>query len=92
MKSVTFIGVTGYIINSSQLPPFVKTIARGTEMSDLLQTISESLITGQIGEVAKLTQEAVDQGKEAQDILENGLLAGMDVVGQRFKAKELIAA
>jgi len=42
--------------------------------------------------VANLTQKAVDAGYGAQKILEKGLLAGMDVVGQRFKTKALIAA
>jgi 5-methyltetrahydrofolate--homocysteine methyltransferase len=32
---------------------------------------------------------AVDGGLSPQDILEQGLLAGMDVVGQRFKANEM---
>ena len=55
-------------------------------MSELFGKISEALIAGQVDEVAKLTQEAVDAGTASGDILQNGLLAGMDVVGQRFKA------
>ena len=51
--------------------------------------ISESLIAGQIDDVVKLTQEAVDGGSSAGEILQDGLLAGMDVVGQRFKANEM---
>jgi 5-methyltetrahydrofolate--homocysteine methyltransferase len=58
-------------------------------MSEMLAKISEKLIAGQIDSVVELTQEAVDAGTGAQDILENGLLAGMDVVGQRFKANEM---
>jgi len=58
-------------------------------MSDLFEQISAKLIAGQLDDVAKLTQEAVDKGNGAQDILEKGLLAGMDVVGQRFKANDM---
>ena len=61
-------------------------------MSDLFGEISEKLIVGQIDDVANLTQKAVDAGYGAQEILEKGLLAGMEMVGQRFKTKELIEA
>jgi corrinoid protein of di/trimethylamine methyltransferase len=36
-----------------------------------------------------LAQEALDKGASARDILDKGLLAGMDVVGQRFKAGDM---
>jgi 5-methyltetrahydrofolate--homocysteine methyltransferase len=58
-------------------------------MSELLGKITESLIAGNVDGVAELTKEALDGGSEAQDILEKGLLSGMDVVGQRFKANEM---
>jgi 5-methyltetrahydrofolate--homocysteine methyltransferase len=58
-------------------------------MSELLGKITESLIAGNVDGVVELTKEALDGGSEAQDILEKGLLSGMDVVGQRFKANEL---
>jgi 5-methyltetrahydrofolate--homocysteine methyltransferase len=40
-------------------------------------------------EVAALTQRAVDDGLAAATILNDGLLAGMDVVGRRFGAHEI---
>jgi len=39
--------------------------------------------------VVNLTKEALDGGAAPADILDQGLLAGMDVVGQRFKAEEM---
>ena len=51
--------------------------------------ISEMVIEGQIGEIAAATQQALSGGAKAQTILEEGLLPGMDVVGQRFKAEEM---
>jgi len=48
-------------------------------MSDLFGEISEKLIVGQIDDVANLTQKAVDAGYGAQEILEKGLLAGMEM-------------
>jgi 5-methyltetrahydrofolate--homocysteine methyltransferase len=58
-------------------------------MSELFGKMAESLIAGKVDEVSSLTKEAVDGGLTPQDILEQGLLAGMDVVGQRFKANEM---
>jgi corrinoid protein of di/trimethylamine methyltransferase len=58
-------------------------------MSELFAKMAESLIAGKVDEVSSLTQEAVDGGQSPQDILQQGLLAGMDVVGQRFKANEM---
>jgi len=51
--------------------------------------LSELLIAGNIEAVKTLTQQAVDEGCSAQDVLEKALLPGMDVVGQRFKACEM---
>ena len=58
-------------------------------MSELFAKMAESLSAGKVDEVSRLTQEAVDGGQSPQDILEQGLLAGMEVVGQRFKANDM---
>ena len=58
-------------------------------MSELYEKMAKELIAGNEAEVKKLTQEAVDGGATARDVLDNGLLAGMDVVGKRFKAGDM---
>jgi 5-methyltetrahydrofolate--homocysteine methyltransferase len=58
-------------------------------MSELLGKMAESLIAGNIDEVVNLTKEALDGGAAPSDVLDQGLLAGMDIVGQRFKAEEM---
>jgi corrinoid protein of di/trimethylamine methyltransferase len=58
-------------------------------MSELLGKMAESLIAGKIDEVVNLTRDALDGGAAPADILDQGLLAGMDVVGKRFKAEEM---
>ena len=58
-------------------------------MSELLGKMAESLIAGNLDAEVNLTREALDGGAEPSDILDQGLLAGMDVVGQRFKAGEM---
>ena len=57
-------------------------------MSELYK-MSEVLIAGNIEEIRRVTQEALDWGIQAREILEKGLLPGMDVVGQRFRACEM---
>jgi 5-methyltetrahydrofolate--homocysteine methyltransferase len=56
---------------------------------DLLQKISEELQKGNFNGVPKLTQEALDAGMPPTKILKEGLIAGMDVVGERFRKNEL---
>ena len=58
-------------------------------MSEVYGKMSEALIAGNIEEVKKLTQQGLDGGNAADDILHKGLLPGMDIVGQRFKAAEM---
>ena len=43
---------------------------------------------GNFKEVERLTQEALEKGRLAQDILNGGLIAGMSVIGERFKRNE----
>jgi 5-methyltetrahydrofolate--homocysteine methyltransferase len=58
-------------------------------MSELLGKMAESLIAGKVDEVTELTRQALDANVSSKDILEKGLLAGMEVVGKRFKANEM---
>ncbi len=56
---------------------------------DLLNEISEALQKGDGAKVGELTQKAIDEGMEPKDILDNGLIAGMDVIGRRFRNHEI---
>jgi 5-methyltetrahydrofolate--homocysteine methyltransferase len=62
---------------------------KGDTGMDLLQKISEELQKGNFNEVPKLTQEALNAGIHPAKILREGLIAGMDVVGERFRKDEL---
>ncbi len=53
-----------------------------------LEEISLMVQEGNFKEVERLTQEALDKGRLAQDILNGGLIAGMSVIGERFKRNE----
>ena len=51
--------------------------------------ISAMLQAGKAKEVQELVQQAIQEGMDAQDILENGLLDGMNVIGEKFKRNEV---
>jgi 5-methyltetrahydrofolate--homocysteine methyltransferase len=57
-----------------------------TKMSEILSKISEAIIEGNAEDMADLTEEALDDGLTAQEILDGGLMTGMDYVGVEFKA------
>jgi 5-methyltetrahydrofolate--homocysteine methyltransferase len=56
---------------------------------DLLQRISEELQKGNYIEVPKLVQEALNLNIPPSKILNDGLVSGMDIVGEKFKRDEL---
>ena len=58
-------------------------------MSHVLEQIASNLYKGEDEAVAALVQQALDQGMTPAEILNGGLIAGMDEVGRDFKAGEL---
>ena len=54
-----------------------------------LNEISLQLQAGKAKIVKTLVQQAIDEGIPAQKILEEGLLAGMSVIGEKFKNNEV---
>ena len=56
---------------------------------ELLNKISEALQKGKAKDVKAMVQEAVDAGVSAQQILNEGLLSGMNVIGIKFKNNEV---
>jgi len=55
----------------------------------ILDEMNTSVIEGDRDKVEELTRQALDQGVEVKTILSQGLIAPMDVVGQRFESGEL---
>ncbi|MCD6250030.1 MAG: corrinoid protein [candidate division Zixibacteria bacterium] len=56
---------------------------------ELLQQISDQLEKGDTVKVAELTSQAIEQKLDTRIILDNGLIAGMAVVGKKFKAHDI---
>ena len=55
----------------------------------ILTDISENLQKGKAKVVKELVQQAIDQGIPVEQILDEGLLSGMNVVGEKFKNNEV---
>lgn len=53
-------------------------------MADM-QKISDTLIAGKVEDLKKLVQQAIDEGTGASEILNQALMPGMDVVGERME-------
>ena len=55
----------------------------------ILNEISSWLQQGRAPKVKACVQQALEEGVSASEILENGLLDGMNIVGQKFKNNEV---
>lgn len=53
-----------------------------------LNELADAIIRGKAPVAKQLTEEALAEGLAPQEILSNGLIAGMAVVGEKFKANE----
>ncbi len=54
-----------------------------------LQALADAVIKGNQTSAVSITKQALDEGIGPKKILEEGLIAGMGVVGVRFKANEI---
>ena len=55
-------------------------------MSETMDEISTAVIEGDLDEIEDLTEDALDDGLSAEEILNKGLMPGMDHVGVEFRA------
>jgi 5-methyltetrahydrofolate--homocysteine methyltransferase len=58
-------------------------------MSRVYERLPTAVLEGDAEKAAKLAQRGVEQGLSAKDILDNGLVVGMDEVGARFKRGDM---
>jgi 5-methyltetrahydrofolate--homocysteine methyltransferase len=53
------------------------------------QTLKDKLFQGDVASVENLVRQAVSEKVAVEDILNKGLIAGMDFVGQKFKCNDI---
>jgi 5-methyltetrahydrofolate--homocysteine methyltransferase len=56
---------------------------------DDMSKISAAIISGDFANIRKLTAEYLEDGNRAEDILKEGLIKGMDIVGEKMQAEEM---
>jgi 5-methyltetrahydrofolate--homocysteine methyltransferase len=64
-------------------------ITRGLMSNEILKAIQTALTKGDRNSVARLTKEALDKGLSVKTVLEDGLIASMNAIGEKFKANEI---
>lgn len=52
------------------------------------EALKTAVIEGKMAQVKSLTQQALDEGKPPQDVLDRALIPAMDVVGEKFSCHE----
>mgnify|MGYP001132007238 CR=1 FL=1 len=57
-------------------------------MADL-KALADAVIKGDQNTALEITKTALEEGTAAKDVLDNGLIAGMDIVGALFKKNEI---
>jgi 5-methyltetrahydrofolate--homocysteine methyltransferase len=57
-------------------------------MADL-KALADAVISGDQNTALDITKAAIEEGTSAKDILDNGLIAGMEIVGASFKKNEI---
>ena len=58
-------------------------------MSNILEELTQRVIEGKLEMVKELTRQAITNGLEPEEIINQGLIMGMNVVGVRFKAGDM---
>jgi 5-methyltetrahydrofolate--homocysteine methyltransferase len=53
-----------------------------------MEALAQAIINGKAPDAKQITEEALTEGMNPGDILNNGLVAGMNVVGAKFKNNE----
>ncbi|MBE6635180.1 MAG: helix-turn-helix domain-containing protein [Ruminococcaceae bacterium] len=64
-------------------------LLRGEKIMSILNEISENLQKGKAKIVKELVMQAIDEGVKPEDVLREGLLEGMGVIGEKFKNNEV---
>jgi 5-methyltetrahydrofolate--homocysteine methyltransferase len=58
-------------------------------MSRILEKLATAILEGDADQITKLVNKALGEGMTPSDIMDNGLLLGMNEVGVRFKAGDM---
>jgi 5-methyltetrahydrofolate--homocysteine methyltransferase len=69
--------------------PFIGKIIRFSMTTTIFENIAQAVIDGDAPQVKQLTEEGLNQEIPPIDIINKGLIKGMDVVGEQFRMMEI---
>ncbi|NPV28647.1 MAG: corrinoid protein [Firmicutes bacterium] len=55
----------------------------------IFEELAKSVVNGDVERVRELTRQAITAGEDPLEVINNGLIVGMNIVGPRFKAGEM---
>ena len=58
-------------------------------MSELYEKMSQLIISANMQEIETVVRKAIDDDYPAKEIIDKGLVPGMDIVGERMKSGDL---
>ena len=58
------------------------------DIEAVYEELIENILEAEDDEVIRLTQELIDAGEKPADIINKGLLGGMDIISEQFKTGE----
>ena len=58
-------------------------------MSNVFEELAQSVIDGKLDRVLEVTRQAIELGSDPEEIINEALIKGMNVVGVRFKAGDM---
>jgi 5-methyltetrahydrofolate--homocysteine methyltransferase len=58
-------------------------------MSRIYERLSTAILEGDVDRIPKLVEKALEEGLVPKDVLDNGLVVGMNEVGVRFRAGDM---
>jgi len=64
-------------------------LSKEKKMSELFEKLSTAVLEGDAEKAHKLVERGLKQGLSPKEILDNGLIVGMDEVGARFKRGDM---
>jgi methanogenic corrinoid protein MtbC1/uroporphyrinogen-III decarboxylase len=65
------------------------TAEAGESAGEVLEAIGEAVIFGRRKDAVALTRQALDSGSDPQEIINNHLIPGLNVVGERFERRDI---
>ena len=66
-----------------------KTFVKKEVLVEILEQVARELELGEDENVVEAVQRAIEQGAAAKEILDNGLIKGMNTIGEKFKNHEV---